>query len=983
MNASLSFYNTRLEDPKAVYLDAFSDMYFKRNDGSLNISAALQESIKQVKNKYNFGIVFIPEGTYFINKTIYIPKAIRLIGTGKNRPLIILEQDSPGFQNPEQDDKGQANYMFWFTSKLPMIGEEVQDANAGTFYSAISNIDLKIEKGNPAAVALRTHFAQHCFISHMDIQIGDGKAGIFDVGNEIENVRFFGGQYGIYTTKTSPGWPFLMLDTYFEGQQKASIKTEEAGLTILRMNVKNVPTVIEINKDRSEKLFMEDCQFEQISDSAVVISNEENVHTQINLRNIVCKQVAVLAHFRQSGKKLKGSSEIYKVISFTHGNQIEKLNAQPEIKMTYKMEELKRMPETLKTDIPEFPATDTWINLKKLGARGDGKTDDTEIIKDAVEKYSTIYLPQGRYRVTDTIKLRPDTVLIGLNPVATRIILKDNTEAFAGFGEPKPLLEVPEGGNNIVSGIGLDTGGRNPRAVGCKWMGSTGSYMNDVKFIGGHGNMTEDNEWVPVYNQDRTADANPDLKWDSQYWSLWITNQGGGIFKDIWTASPYSGAGLYVSNTSTKGCIYAMSVEHHVRNEVIFRKVANWQVYALQLEEEIAESWNCQPLEIIECNNLIFANFYSFRVIWVNNPYPQAVRTWNSRDIEFLNIHNYAQTKYTSTNTLLDVNTNIEVRPWEIARLYISGKETNLPLKRTNIRSTLNPGNKLYNVEKIAEGFEFIDAVCRDSKGNIYFCDSNWKRIYKWSVGSHILQLITEIQFKPLLLTCDTKDNLLVVVEYFPPVGSTIKGKPEVYPKPADAEGTSFGYWYNTGSTTKVYAIDPTRPDETMQKLELISMEAIEKVEKALLPTNRWRDSNDYLDISIRRPEKYYLAPDGVTVIPDCYDLIRANSLLEAFPGAVFYAVDEYNKRTVRFDVMTKGYLANPDIFVEKGEFNLAVDNDGNVYIPDGQIYIYNNNGEPIGKINVPERPVCLVLGGKELNELYITAHSSLYKIDI
>ena len=38
------------------------------------------------------------------------------------------------------------------------------------------------------AVALRTHYAQNSYISHCDIHIGNGKAGIFDVGNEIENV---------------------------------------------------------------------------------------------------------------------------------------------------------------------------------------------------------------------------------------------------------------------------------------------------------------------------------------------------------------------------------------------------------------------------------------------------------------------------------------------------------------------------------------------------------------------------------------------------------------------------------------------------------------------------------------------------------------------------------------------------------------------------------------------------------------------------
>ncbi|WP_418817403.1 hypothetical protein, partial [Phocaeicola sp.] len=34
----------------------------------------------------------------------------------------------------------------------------------------------------------------------------------------------------------------------------------------------------------------------------------------------------------------------------------------------------------------------------------------------------------------------------------------------------------------------------------------------------------------------------------------------------------------------------AMSIEHHVRNEVRFSKVSNWKVYCMQTEEESRES---------------------------------------------------------------------------------------------------------------------------------------------------------------------------------------------------------------------------------------------------------------------------------------------------------------------------------------------------------------------------------------------------------
>ena len=43
-------------------------------------------------------VLFMPESTYRISKTIYISKGIRLIGYGKKRPVIILGETTPGFQ---------------------------------------------------------------------------------------------------------------------------------------------------------------------------------------------------------------------------------------------------------------------------------------------------------------------------------------------------------------------------------------------------------------------------------------------------------------------------------------------------------------------------------------------------------------------------------------------------------------------------------------------------------------------------------------------------------------------------------------------------------------------------------------------------------------------------------------------------------------------------------------------------------------------
>jgi len=947
-------------------------MYFSpgKTDGSIDVSDTLQNAINQLKITHNFGILFIPEGTYLISKTIYVPQAIRLIGYGNKRPVIILAKNSPGFQVADTTDKGKAKYMFWFTSSIPKPGKPVNDAGAGTFYSAMSNINLEIEDGNPVAVALRTHYAQHSFISHVDINIGNAKAGMFDVGNFMEDVRFFGGDYGIYTTKPSPGWQFVMLDTYFEGQRKAAIRTREAGLTIERLRAKNVPSVIDIEPNYTEKLFMEDSRFENISGPAINVTVSENAGNQISLRNVDCQKVPVLINYADAEKQVKGQGNVYKIKNFMHGLQMDGLHADPVISTIQEIEPLTAMPALPKSDIPDLPSMDSWVNLKDLGAKGDGTTDDTKALQNAIDKYETIYVPTGWYRVSETIKMKPNTVLIGLSPITTQFILANNTEAFGSFGGPKALLESSKGGKNILTGIGLSTAADNPRAVACKWMAGEGSCLNDVKFIGGHGGMERIWKQPPPDNtKDRGTYRNGnDPSWDTQYWSLWITDGGGGTFKNIWSANTYAANGVYVSNTSTPGHIYALSIEHHVRNEIRFNNVANFKVCALQLEEESRESTECQPLELENCHDMVFANLYMFRVIRVIRPYPYSIRNWGSSNIEFLNVHNYSQIKYTTSNPLYDVNTNTTVRPWEFNRLYIGKTSYGFDQPKTTD-----------GIKELATGFELAEGSCRDSKGNVYFCESRMRRIYKWSVDTHSVSLLGDYHWEPLSLACDKNDNLLVVFKYVPKPGYLINGKPEVYTNPPDAAGTSFSGWGNSGFGTLVYSIDPNNPDETIHLLDKVKMGSVKQVYKALYPAHRWRDYHDFNTIAIAKAEECWVAPDGVTIIPIVYDLARATCLSEAYPGKPMYATDEYDKRTVKMDVDANGYLVNLKYFAEKGEFGITIDSQGNVYIADGQVYVFDPSGKQIKVIKTPERPTSVTFGGKDGNTLFVTGANSLY----
>jgi len=67
--------------------------------------------------------------------------------------------------------------------------------------------------------------------------------------------------------------------------------------------------------------------------------------------------------------------------------------------------------------------------------------------------------------------------------------------------------------------------------------------------------------------------------------------------------------------------------------------------------------------------------------------------------------------------------------------------------------------------------------------------------------------------------------------------------------------------------------------------------------------------------------------------------------------------------------------------FVSRGGSSVVTDSAGNVYVAEGQIYLYSPSGKQIGVVEVPERPGSLAFGGDDRRTLYIGARGSVYSI--
>jgi hypothetical protein len=634
---------------------------------------------------------------------------------------------------------------------------------------------------------------------------------------------------------------------------------------------------------------------------------------------------------------------------FSHGLHFSDVGAVPRIETLFDAAPAATLPPPIPSDLPDLPPRDTWANLRELGAKGDGITDDTEVIQKAIAAHPAIYLPSGFYVVRDTLTLRPDTVLIGLHPGATQIILPDGTPAYQGVGTPKALLETPKGGSNIVIGIGLYTSGNNPRAVAALWKSSANSLMNDVRFLGGHGTPKADGSRENPYNNNHTADPEPSRRWDSQYPSLWVTDGGGGTFLDIWTPSSFAQAGMLVSDTETEGRVYQMSSEHHVRYEVQVRNAAHWRFYALQTEAERGESGFCLPLEIDSCLDISLANFHIYRVISSFQPFPSAAKVTSSQNIRFRNVHCYSNSKVSYDSAVYDATHNVEIRQREFAWLDLTGR-TPRP-KRIEPQSVVARGAK---VEKLAGGFYNISGGTAGRNGDFYFVDAHRQRIHLWAAASRQLSTVSDSPLDPVNLAADQAGNVLVV---------SYSGKGVVYT-------------FSPGG-----AIVPMKPEAV----------AARTAARFYLPVSDWRLNRE----SLSHPAAHFLSPDGTTVLPAGADFlsgamswgvkssppIRSFGLAPVAAGQTFYVTDEAGITTWAATVNPDGSLTGFRPFAENGGEGVAVDSLGNVYIAAGQIYVYNSAGNFIDIIEVPERPVQLVFGGADRRTLFVPARTSLYSV--
>jgi sugar lactone lactonase YvrE len=281
-------------------------------------------------------------------------------------------------------------------------------------------------------------------------------------------------------------------------------------------------------------------------------------------------------------------------------------------------------------------------------------------------------------------------------------------------------------------------------------------------------------------------------------------------------------------------------------------------------------------------------------------------------------------------------------------------------------------------VKNLEDGFFSISGAAVDAAGKLYFVDRHNQRIYSWSEKKG-LAIERDNPLDPVNLAFDKSGNLLVLS--------------------------------SAGPESTVYTF---RPGNSAEELSVLQPQASRPHANAsvILPVNWWNNGEfkDQLDLETMRfttlaemfaadvttpKAREYVSADASVFLPASRvfqqgpatdtsgwrfsDTLDTYGFLSAAPGQRVYVSSESEDITYNARVNPDGTLSDLKPFAQRGGESVAVDSNGNVYVANGQIFVYSPTGKLIAQIDVPERPLQLIFGGADRKTLFILAHHALF----
>lgn len=268
------------------------------------------------------------------------------------------------------------------------------------------------------------------------------------------------------------------------------------------------------------------------------------------------------------------------------------------------------------------------------------------------------------------------------------------------------------------------------------------------------------------------------------------------------------------------------------------------------------------------------------------------------------------------------------------------------------------PGAK---VEKVADGFEFIEGPVWQKAGYLLFTDIPRNRIMKWHPKDGV-SIFREPSEKANGLAIDAQGRLIACEHQARRVSRTeANGKVVTIADKFEGKQLNSPNDLAFGRDGSIYFTDPPFG----------------------LPQQKEGKELDFNGV-------YRLTPKGeLTALVK--DFVRPNGIAFSPDRKILYVADSAKRHLRAFDVKADGSLANGRVFAELQPWaaniqgapdGMKVDVKGNVYATGpGGVWVFDKQGKRLGVIITPEIPANCGFGDADFRTLYMTARTGLYRI--
>ena len=253
-------------------------------------------------------------------------------------------------------------------------------------------------------------------------------------------------------------------------------------------------------------------------------------------------------------------------------------------------------------------------------------------------------------------------------------------------------------------------------------------------------------------------------------------------------------------------------------------------------------------------------------------------------------------------------------------------------------------------IQLVSDQFSFTEGPASDRFGNVYFTDQPNDKIYFWDWKTNKIVEFRTGSGRANGTFFDKNDNLITC--------SDEKGQILKISKSGIAEilTTDFNgkrlngpndLWLDENGG--IYFTDP------------------------LYVRDYWQDFNQ----EIQEKNLYYRNSDGKITKLDTFT--QPNGIVGSQKFKKLYVSDIDAHKTYVYDIQGDGKLTNKKLFCNLGSDGMTLDNFGNLYLTGKGVTVFNNNGEQIHHISVPENWTANVtFGGENFSTLFITASKSV-----